>query len=199
MEPVTTKTKLPELFCKPADIEITYSGISPNGTIAFRSLDLKKDLDIIHYWVNQEYSRAFWQMNGSKNVLLNTYTDLLNNIAAHSFLALLNGAPVGQIDLYLVTADELATHVNHGINDCGLHILMLPPRESKKNLARDVLENFIRFFFSHAIAGNLYAEPDAENAMANLLAKNVGFNFLKTIQLSSKTANLYWIERASKQ
>jgi RimJ/RimL family protein N-acetyltransferase len=188
------KTTLPALFCKPeAKRRDLYSIESSNGKLSFRSLDLERDIDIVFSWVNQEYARAFWQMNGSKEVLKNTYNDLLDNPHAHSFIALLNDQPVGQIDLYLVEADELSDHVDVGENDCGLHILMLPPRESKKNLAKDVLAAFMQFFFSHADAGNLYAEPDAANTTANLLAKNTGFTFLKEIELSSKTASLYCI------
>jgi RimJ/RimL family protein N-acetyltransferase len=191
-----SNTKLPALFCKPEDRKRhLYSTESLNGRLSFRSLDLEKDIDTVFSWVNQEYARAFWQMNGSKEVLKNTYRDLLDNPHAHSFIALLKDQPVGQIDLYLVEADELSNHVDTAENDCGLHILMLPPRESKKNLAKDVLSAFIEFFFSHANAGKLYAEPDAANATANLLAKNTGFTFLKEIDLSSKTANLYCILR----
>ncbi len=196
MDTTIIKTNLPALFCKPVSGDsILYDSDTSTGRLAFRSLDLNIDLDTIYQWVNQEYARVFWQMNGSKEVLKNTYCELLSNPHAHSFMALLNDQPVGQIDLYLVKADELNNHVEAKGNDCGLHILMLPPRESKKNLAKEVLSEFIQFFFSHAGAGDLYAEPDAENAMANLLAKNVGFVFLKTIELSSKSANLYCISR----
>jgi RimJ/RimL family protein N-acetyltransferase len=193
MNTSTAKTNLPALFCKPVSgNSILYNADSSNGRLVFRSLDLNIDLETIYQWVNQEYARAFWQMNGSKEVLKNTYAQMLSNPYAHSFIALLDEIPVGQIDLYLVKADELSDHVETCANDCGLHILMLPPKESKKNLAKEVLSAFIQFFFSHAGAGDLYAEPDTENAIANLLAKSVGFTFLKTIELSSKIANLYY-------
>jgi len=186
------------LFCKPFDNSgILFEVSSANGKISFRSLDLSTDLDTIYHWVNQQYATEFWQMNGSKEVLKQTYLGILDNPAAHSFIALLDDLPVGQVDLYLVEADELAAHVNSELNDCGLHLLMLPPKQSKKDLSKDVLQSFISFFFSHLEAGKLYAEPDSRNAMANLLAKRSGFNFLRAIELSSKTANLYCIERNS--
>lgn len=181
---------------KPSDHEKTlFIKYTEAGALHVRSLQLPSDLDTLYDWVNRDYSRQFWQMNGSKKVLLDTYAGLLENPAAHSFLLLLNQQPVAQVDLYLVQSDELGKHVAATGSDCGMHLLMLPPRESFKGLSREALRCFIEFYFSFSTAGNLYAEPDRENEKANLLAKKAGFQFLKTVELSYKTANLYVFTR----
>lgn len=163
------------------------------GKLEFRSLCLSTDLDIIHEWVNKSYALRYWQLNGTKQSLKDIYTSVLENPHAHPFIALLDNSPVGQIDVYQILADELRDHIDAANNDCGLHLLMLPARQSKKNLSLEVIKAFIHLYFSYHTVGTLYAEPDNENAMANLLARKAGFQFLKQIELSYKMANLFQI------
>src|SRR5690348_7345624 len=104
------------LFCKPlpgmqlSEILFLLNNADPNGQIAFRSLNLETDLDTIHNWVNQPYSKRYWQMNGEKSFLQATYSAVLANPQAHSFIGLFNDQLVCQIDCYHVSADELKEH-----------------------------------------------------------------------------------------
>ena len=195
------RKELSPLFCKP--ITISYPGeilyISHvqglNADISFRSLQLKTDIDLLYDWVNRPYSKRFWQLNGSKSLLYDTYRSLLGDPNQHSFIGCFNNQPACQIDLYNVAADELKDHISHDAEDCGLHLLMMPPKQMNKGLSLCMLQHFIRFYFSFSIARRLFAEPDQENILANRLAEKAGFIFLKTILLSYKTANLYSITR----
>lgn len=182
---------LPSLHCKPYHVNTIFEKQSASGLMTIRSLDLYRDLDTVYNWVNQDYSKKFWQMDGSREFLFNTYYMILENPHAHSFIILLDGEPVGQIDLYQVLSDELKNHLSATSFDCGLHLLMLPPRKSRKGLSIEVLKTFIEYYFSFSLSACLYAEPDINNRVANLLARKTGFQFEKIIQLSTKTANLY--------
>lgn len=192
---------LPPLFCKPlpgmrpAEILFLLTDKDLNGTIAFRSLSLSNDIDTLHDWVNQPYTLRYWQMNENKESLSSTYRTVLDNPLAHSFIGLFNGKMVCQVDLYNVEADELKDHVEVIPGNCGLHILMLPPRQSQKGLTESMLKAFIKFYFSFSAANCLYGEPDCRNSAANIAAKRAGFEFIKTITLSYKTANLYAITK----
>jgi RimJ/RimL family protein N-acetyltransferase len=197
MSSTLARQGLPRLFCKPIEIpyenEILYQVDVPGlpGTISFRSLRLSTDLDMIHGWVNQVYARRFWQLNGTKTLVENTYADLLKNPWAHSFIGLFNDQPVCQVDLYLVAGDELRSQLDAGPDDCGLHFLMSPPSQLPKGLTVHTLQAFLGFYFSFQLAQRIYAEPDKENDLANLLARKAGFRYIKTIDMSYKTANLY--------
>ncbi len=163
--------------------------------ISFRSLNLSSDLETIHSWITQPYTAKFWQMNVDRSELHNIYQSILCNPLAHSFIGTLDDRTVCQIDLYHVSAEEIKEHVAAGPGDCGLHILMLPPRESAKGLTEAMLRAFTGFYFSHVEAKTLYGEPDIANHWGNLAAKRSGFHFQKTITLSYKTANLYSITK----
>lgn len=179
------------------DYEILFLLIDKdlNGTIAFRSLSLSNDMDTLHDWVNQPYTRRYWQLNENKESLISTYRTVLDNPLAHSFIGLFNNNIVCQIDCYNVAADELKDHVEVTPGNCGLHILMLPPRKSQKGLTESMLKAFIKFYFSFSAAEILFGEPDARNSAANLAAKRSGFSYQRTITLSYKTANLYAITK----
>lgn len=191
----------PPLFCKPlpgmreTEILFLLPDNDLNGTISFRSLSLTKDIDTIHDWVNQPYTRRYWQMNVEKNTLHKTYSEVLDNPSAHSFIGLFNNKVVCQIDCYHASVDEIKDHVETAPGNCGFHILMLPPRESFKGLTENMLRAFVKFFFSFGAAQTLYGEPDKDNTPANLAAKRSGFAFQYQIQLSYKTANLYAITK----
>ncbi|HSZ86200.1 MAG TPA: GNAT family N-acetyltransferase [Puia sp.] len=189
------------LFFKPVKVnyenEILYERFisAINATVVFRSLQLSTDIELIHDWVNQPYTKRFWQMSVDIKSLQKTYGSILENCHAHSFIGLLNEKITCLIDVYQVNIDELKQHVLASNDDCGLHMLMGPPRQMLKNSSHHMLSEFLSFYFSFPMAGSMYAEPDQENILANRLAKSVGFQFVKTIQLSYKTANLYSITK----
>lgn len=185
------------LFCKPPLYaeQLLYKAHEQRATIAFRSLQLDTDMDLLYDWVNSPYSKHFWQLNGSKSLLYNTYQSLLDNPHAHSFIGLFNEQPVCQVDVYNVADDELSHHTDYNPHDCGMHFLMMPPKERSRGLSLTMLRHFIRFYFSFPRAEKLFAEPDRENATAGLLAVKAGFVFVKEIQLSYKTAHLYCITK----
>ena len=188
-------TELPALHCKPSHTGLLFNKDIPQGNLAIRSLNMKEDLDTLYKWVNQDYAKKFWQMDGSREVLSTTYSMVIESLHAHSFMVLLDGRPVGQVDCYQVLSDELKNHVEANPEDCGIHILMLPPKHSARGLALEALKGFVEFYFSFSLSKKLYGEPDKDNLLANLLARKVGFQYLKEVTLSYKTANLYLITR----
>jgi hypothetical protein len=134
-------------------------------------------------------------LDGSKELVRSTYEAILQNPRAHSLVGCLNTLPICQIDVYGVIGEELEKYGEAGAFDCGLHLLMLPTKQLQKGWSYYALKNFQRFYFSFEQHTILYAEPDQENTLANKLAMDSGFQFMKTIELSNKTANLYSISR----
>lgn len=166
-------------------------------SISFRSLELDTDLVMLHQWTNAAYAKRFWLLEGTKTFLHKTYSAILNNPNTHAFIGLADGHPFCLIEMYaLHTEEELLSHFPDAIpNDCGLHLLMCPPRELKKSWSTTALLAFQQYYFSFPSFTALYAEPDHQNVLANRLALQTGFRFMKTANLSYKTANLYQMTR----
>jgi acetyl CoA:N6-hydroxylysine acetyl transferase len=183
-------TALP-LFCKPERLGIVYEKKISDATISFKSLDLTEDLAMIHKWVNMDYTKTFWQMRGSIGLLRSCYQCILQNPFAHSFTGMYNGAPVCQFDIYKVANDELATHIDFEDQDCGFHLLMAPRTIPIRRLTITLIECFLEFYFSHSPASKMFAEPDIQNSKSILLLESAGFEKIKTVELSYKTAHVY--------
>ena len=193
-------TGFPPAFFKPESdfSEPLFSTTNKNleATITFRSLILGDDLSTLHYWVTQPYTEKYWQLNVSESELRSIYQNILDNPLSHSFIATIDGKMVCQVDLYHVGQEEIKDHITEqSSGHCGLHILMLPPRESRKGLTEAMLQAFTEYFFSFLEAEVLYGEPDIANQWGNIAAKRAGFQLQKTITLSYKTANLYAITK----
>lgn len=186
------------IFCKHFDRDIIYWEKFPalNATIAFRSFDAEKDLTLIHQWVNMDYTRTFWQMRGSIGLLRACYQCIQQNPFAHSFIGLLNETPICQFDIYQVSSDELAGHVEFSPDDCGFHLLMSPVKNPVHGLTRTFVRAFLHFYFSQNPGGKMFAEPDIENIKSIDLLERCGFKKSGTVQLSYKTAHVYSLTKA---
>jgi RimJ/RimL family protein N-acetyltransferase len=183
------------LFIKPlyypGPLLYSYFSKTVKRTISFRSFDLDKDLDTIHHWVNLDYALPFWQMDGSRQKVFNSYYSIQRNSNGHSYIGLMDDEPVCQFDIYRVWADEIATFTDADENACGFHLLMAPNEKPVTGLSLAVVIAFLHYYFSFPEAAIMYAEPDVLNARSNALLQKAGFSFLRPITMSYKTANLY--------
>lgn len=183
------------LFCKPphGNNEIVHSefveGI--NGTISFKSLNLKTELPVIHEWVNMNYTLEYWQMNGHYSQLYAIYQCMELNPYSHSFTGFFNDEMICQFDVYSVFADELREHIDHEDNDSGFHLLMSPNKKAVHGLTTSIVKSFLNYYFSFPMAKRMYAEPDINNKKSIELLKHCGFKKIKMVEMSYKKADVY--------
>lgn len=191
--------KVEPLFLKP----LFYPGnfifsrrfVSIQKKIRFRSFNLDDDLQMIHRWVNMDYTRQFWRLAISEKQLYQLYYSIQRNSNAHSYIGFLAEQPVCQFDVYRILADELSNHINASEHDCGFHLMMSPNEHPVAGLTRAVLTAFLDYYFSFPEASILYAEPDILNDRSNWLLQQTGFKFIRQISMSYKRANLYSITK----
>jgi acetyl CoA:N6-hydroxylysine acetyl transferase len=184
------------LFCKPAgkDFMFQYEWKEKNSWIAWRSMNVWEDGPLIHEWVNREYAKAFWNMTGSIGLFQSCYQCIMQNPYAHSFIACWKGQVTAQLDLYKVIADELAGHVDAAEDDCGFHLIMAPIQRNNlpaKGLTLTIIQSFLDWYFTFPQAKVMWAEPDSSNAKSIRLLRALGFEYVKTIQMSYKEALVY--------
>lgn len=191
---------LPRLFCKPHRPKefVYYSDLAHlNQLISFWSLDINKHLPTIYQWVNMPYSFEFWQMHGEYKALENVYETILEHRSAHSFVGYYGDRMVCQIDVYMVGADELSFHIPEETSHCGFHLLMAPNEKPIKGLTSGIIKSFLNYYFSFGEAKKMFGEPDMKNEKSIALIKKAGFQFLKRVTLSYKTAELYCLHKSS--
>lgn len=155
-----------------------------------KPLHLPRDINTIHQWVTQPYAKEFWQMDGPVETLYHHYEDFLNSGTGYSLMFFLDDHPVAQIDYYKVSGDEVKIHYEYEETDFGIHLLMGTFKSPVADLSKHVMITALAFLFSLDIR-RIIGEPDARNIKANNLVQDVGFRFIKQIEMSYKTANFY--------
>jgi RimJ/RimL family protein N-acetyltransferase len=170
----------------------------PDYTLEIRPLSLTRDIAVLHRWVNMDYAKTFWQMEGSYARIYHHYEKFLASGLGDSLMFFYPGnpAPIAQMDFYHPGLDEVGTRYEVKEGDIGIHLLMGPPTSPVKGLTTHVMLCGISYLFILG-AQRIIGEPDINNTNANELVKRAGFEFVKPITLSYKTANLYFLEKAN--
>lgn len=163
--------------------------------LIIKPLHLPRDIKTIHNWVNKPYAKAFWQMEGSADDIYLHYENFLNAGTGYSLMCFLEDKPIAQVDYYKAATDEIKEHFDYCETDFGIHLLMGSYKKPIAHLGRDVMITALAFLFTLTDIERIVGEPDARNEKANQLVVDVGFRFIKTIQMSYKTANLYMFEK----
>jgi RimJ/RimL family protein N-acetyltransferase len=163
--------------------------------LSFRSLNLETDLEMLHSWVNSDYAIPFWQFNASKSKLFEFYYDVQRCSCGHSYIGLLNGDPICQLDVYQVIHDELNQFIVADEYDCGFHLLMAPNKSPIHGLTLETVRTFLNYFFRFPQASRMFGEPDIHNKKSNLLLQKLGFRYMHQILMSYKTATLYSVTK----
>ena len=190
-----TNDILPGLYCKPQSKENLSIKEIPGGMISLQSLQIEKELPVIHRWVNLPYTQTYWQMAGTYEKLEATYHDIQENPHAHSFVGYLGEELVCQMDLYQIGTDELSNHLPGEGDQCGIHFIMAPLSNRIPGLSIQLFQLILHYYFSFQQSKKMFGEPDHQNKKANDLVNSIGFQFLRPLQLSYKKANLYVIEK----
>lgn len=188
--------QFPLFFTEQMKKIILYHRKPDNGNeIIIKPLHLPRDINIIHKWANRPKAKMFWQMEGTKENLYQHYEDFLNSGSGFSLMCFLLNKPVAQVDYYKVATDEVKEHFDYRETDFGIHLLMGSYKKPIAHLGRDVMITALAFLFTLTDIERIVGEPDARNEKANKLVVDVGFRFIKTIQMSYKTANLYLFDK----
>ena len=185
------------LFCKPPARKGLASEdiLNPGSTITFRSLVIKKDLNIIFQWTGTEASKKYRRSFELKEELQSFYQSVIKNPDAHSFIGLLDEQLICLADIYRVSGSDLGKHMESYYDDCVMQLLMAPQAVSMTGLYKETMEAFTQYYFSFAPAMHLYAEPDIHDNNACRVLERSGFLFIRNIMLADKAASLYLMTR----
>jgi len=163
--------------------------------IGIRAFDLEKDLEIIHEWVNQEYAKKFWEMDGPIQDLEEAYIKHLGTDYSHPYLGMLNGKPIFTLELYWAIKDEVGKYYPFCPGDYGFHLLIAPAKQRIPNFSRYALITCMEYFFSFGQVDRIIGEASVENEASHNLIAKVGCEFDKALVLPYKTANLTFLTR----
>ncbi|MGW0664238.1 GNAT family N-acetyltransferase [Streptodolium elevatio] len=168
----------------------------PPGRFSFHELHLKRDLPIIHEWMNDPEVARWWELAGGIEVTG-------KHLAAHSrlthataYVGCLDDQPVSYWELYRADLDPLARHYAALPHDVGVHVLIGPAAHRGQGLGSLLLLVVSELILRAAPdTQRVIAEPDVRNAASIAAFRRAGFRRSVDLSLPGKTAALMIRER----
>lgn len=183
-------------FCKefiyPEDTEIKYTRHFPemDYTLELRPFDMKKDLDIVYNWVNLDYAKKFWNMDGPIQSLEAFYIKNCCCDYSCSVVGLLNGEQVFVAEPYWPMRDIVGKYYDAQPHDYGFHMILRPPTNPPIPLSVNAFRVTMEYMFSFSKIGRIIGEADHRNTKVQDLVTQMGYQLMGVIALPDKHANL---------
>ena len=163
--------------------------------IGIRAFDITTDLEVLYEWVNKDYAKKFWEMDGPIEELEEAYIKHLGVDYSHPYIGTLNGEPIFTLELYWAIKDEVGKYYPFHPGDYGFHMLIAPANKKIKNFSYYALTMCMEYFFSHTQVHRMIGEASVEHAGTHNLITKVGCEFNKALRLPYKTSNLTFLSR----
>ncbi|KIX21312.1 siderophore biosynthesis protein [Flavobacterium sp. 316] len=167
--------------------------MSEIGTFELRPINLEKDIEAIHKWVNKEYA-IYWGMMGfSFDEVKIAYEKIVKNTQV--YIGTFNGIISFLLECYNPKEDVINNYYNVEKGDRGMHILVAPSENPIKNFTWSIFTVILDFIFNDSEVKRIVVEPDARNYKIHQLNKKAGFVFQRIVELPHKKAHLEFCTR----
>lgn len=160
-------------------------------TISFRTLDLEKDLDLFHEWMNQPRVSEFWEMAQSREELTAYLQSVLKDRRVWPMVGCFNGEPFGYFEVYWALEDRIAPYYDCQPWDRGFHLLVGNPEFLGQRYSNSWTKAITHFLFlDDPRTTRLVGEPRADNKRVLKLLCPAGWSFVKEFDFPHKRASL---------
>lgn len=168
---------------------------SIDKTIAFRPVILKRDLSLIHNWMNQPHVIPFWNLALDLSAMQQHLEAALADEHQNLYIGSLDGVPMSYWETYWVAGDGVGKTYHFHPEDQGVHLLIGEPSYLGKGYASPMLRAITSFLFQHPSTEKVIAEPDIRNHKMIHVFEKCGFKFQQEIELPDKRAALMFCQR----
>ncbi|WP_299118880.1 GNAT family N-acetyltransferase [uncultured Tenacibaculum sp.] len=166
------------------------------GTITIRPFQVKEDSVFLQKWVTKEYA-VFWGMpNATLEDVEKEYTELTAPEHYDVFVGMFNNEPAFVLERYNPQLDIINNFYKTKDSDCGVHIIVAPPKEPKTpNFTWFMFQSIMDFVFTNSAINRIVVEPDIRNKKMFALCQRIGFQLANVIELPNKTAQLAFLTK----
>lgn len=158
---------------------------------SLRRLDVARDLDLVHSWMNDPEVARFWHKAWARD-RIEAYLRQQDG-SAHStpYLGELDGTPMSYWEFYRADLDPLARYYPAQDHDVGIHLLLGPAHCRGRGLAVTLLRAVFTWLLdADPHAGRVVGEPDVNNERVLRICEQAGFRRAAVIDLPDKQAAL---------
>lgn len=170
-------------------LTLNLPGLS--GEFGLRPLDVDRDLDLLHGWMNDPEVAQYWRMPWPREQIetyLHKQCDATNS---DPYVGEVDGTPISYWELYRADLDALAQHYPARPHDVGVHLLLGPAECRGRGLAADLLRAVAGWQLdADPLATRVVGEPDSANERLIKTAELAGFRRAGLLDLPHKRAAL---------
>jgi acetyl CoA:N6-hydroxylysine acetyl transferase len=180
----------------------------PNGTVyerhvaaldsvlTFRTLDLERDLEPFHDWMNSPRIAAVWELQGSRSEHRAYLERLEHDPHTLPLIGEFDREPFGYFEVYWAKEDRVAPFYAVDDYDRGLHVLVGEKRFRGPQRVAAWLSGLTHYaFLDDPRTRNVVAEPRADNARMIDYFEACGFHRQRTFHFPHKRAALMVLPR----
>jgi RimJ/RimL family protein N-acetyltransferase len=162
-----------------------------SGEFSLRRLDLDRDLDVLHSWMNDPAVARFWKKPWPREEIASYLREQDRSTHSTPYVGEVNGVPMSYWELYRADLDPLAQHYTAREHDAGLHMLLGPAICRGRGLAVSLVHTVSTWQLdADPRAARVVIEPDVENVPAIRVAERAGFRRIAEVNLPDKRAAL---------
>lgn len=179
-----------------------YNPVLPLGNLQnedlkfeLRALDLKRDLPMLHSWINEDCANPFGGMDSSIANLEAVYMKYATDDYRQCFIGTLDGESVFAIELYWALQDEIGKYHMFERGDYGFHMLIAPAKKQIPPFSLSALTLVMDYFFSFQQVARLISDASVTQAETHKLILKIGGKLTRILVLPYKTAILTVLTR----
>lgn len=182
---------------KSSNALFSVNGAQGIGLIEMRLFDIEKDLELLHFWMNEEHVIPFWQMNKSKAELHQHFTQMLADKHQELLIVSLDGRDILYVEVYTCKGDRIEGKYEMQQQDWGYHALIGELDVVGKGFGLPLGRAIMEYMFEEKGAQRIISEPDERAVASEKIDLKLGFEFHHFITFPEKRAKLFILEKHS--
>lgn len=165
--------------------------------IALRPLDVARDLELVHGWMQQPHVLPWWGLGGASARTRDYLRGQQALTHLEPWIATADGQPFAYVETYHAADDPLAAHYDARPGDRGWHVLVGPPERIGTGHARLLGAHVVALLLGEPGVERVVCEPDVRNARMLAFCERIGGRVAAELELPDKRAALVVWERGA--
>lgn len=165
-------------------------------TLSFHALELERDLETVHRWLNDPHVAFFWQEEGDLERHREYLGAQLNDAHTLPVIGCFDGRPFGYFELYWAKEDRIAPFYDADDFDRGWHVLVGEADYRGRPWFSAWFPSLMHYLFlDDCRTRRIVAEPRVDNRRLLRSSARSGFSQIKEFDFPHKRAMLLQLLR----
>ena len=156
--------------------------------ISFRKLELS-DMELLHKWLNTDFVKDFYGKGSTLDEVEKKYSKYVKKEApTDAYIIQIDNNDVGYIQTYLICDyPDYNKYIETDEHSAGLDLYIGEKDYFHKGYGKHIIKKFLEeIIFSNSEINDCILGPEPSNIVAIKTYSNVGFKYIKTVQVSDE-------------